>query len=203
MLYALFNGMGTGVVLSLMLGTVFFALIQNSIQNGYKSGILIAAGVVFSDAIFISFAVFGTRLLPRIENFDMYASIVGGFLLLTMGLSSLIKKSPQITYPKTRFGNLLYFFSTGFLLNILNPFNFFSWVTISTYLNAMLGYSIVQDVLFFAGCLLSIFLTEVLLSVFAFRLKAYFTPLILSCINKVSGAAFVVFGLRMLWTVMR
>ena len=123
---AFFYGLGTGLALSLMLGTVFFALIQISIDNGYKGGVLIALGVVTSDAILITLSIFGTRLFPHIDHFDFYVSMIGGLLLLTLGLISLFKKTSRLVYPKTRLGNIVYFFSKGFLLNILNPANFFS-----------------------------------------------------------------------------
>lgn len=200
---AFFYGLGTGLALSLMLGTVFFALIQISIDNGYKGGILIALGVVTSDAILITLSIFGTRLFPHIDHFDFYVSMIGGLLLLTLGLISLFKKTSRLVYPKTRMGNIVYFFSKGFLLNILNPANFFIWVTITAKLHADPDYHGLQTTLFFGGCLLAIFLTEAAISVFAFRLKQYFTPRILSYVNKVAGSAFVVFGLRLLYTAVR
>jgi L-lysine exporter family protein LysE/ArgO len=196
-------GLGTGLALSLMLGTVFFALIQISIDNGYKGGMLIALGVITSDAIMITLTIFGTRLFPPIDHFEMYASIVGGLLLLTLGLTSIFRKAPRLVYPKSRLGNFVYFFSKGFLLNGLNPANFFIWVAITTNIHANLQYTHTQTSLYFLGCLLSIFLTEAAIAVFAYRLKQYFTPRLLSYVNKVAGSAFVVFGLRLLWTAMK
>lgn len=183
-----------------MLGTIFFALIQISIDNGYQGGVLIALGVVTSDAILITLSIFGTRLFPRIDHFDFYVSVIGGVLLLTLGLMSLFRKTPRLVYPKTRVGNIVYFFSKGFLLNLLNPANFFIWVTITAKLHADPDYHGLQTTLFFGGCLLAIFLTESAISVFAFRLKQHFTPQILSYVNKVAGSAFVIFGLRLLYT---
>ncbi|TAG50601.1 MAG: LysE family translocator, partial [Runella slithyformis] len=60
MLVAGLYGFFTGVLLCLTFGTVFFALIQTSLQRGYQSGISIAMGVVASDAFFVFCAVFGT-----------------------------------------------------------------------------------------------------------------------------------------------
>jgi L-lysine exporter family protein LysE/ArgO len=198
---ALLYGLGTGMALSLTLGTVFFVLIQNSIDNGYKGGIVIALGVITSDAILITLSIFGTQLLPLVHHAETIVSLVGGVLLLAMGLNSLFKKKLRISYPRTKFGNLVYFFSKGFVLNMLNPANFFSWVAITAYLNASLAYSTAQIAVFFVGCLLAIFLTEIVISVFAYRLKQYFTPQVLLYINRISGSVFVFFGLRLLWTV--
>ena len=198
---AFLYGLGTGMVLSLTLGTVFFLLIQSSIDNGYKGGIIIALGVITSDAILITLSIFGTQLLPPISHGETLVSLAGGTLLLAMGINSLLKGKPRISYPRSRLGNLVYFFSTGFVLNLLNPANFFSWVAITAYLHTSLAYSSVQIAVFFLGCLTSIFLTEVAISVFAYRLKVYFTPKVLLYINRISGSMFLVFGVRLLWTV--
>ena len=49
-------GFSYGIGLSLMLGTVFFALIKFGLSNGYKAGLAIAAGVIASDILFILLA---------------------------------------------------------------------------------------------------------------------------------------------------
>ncbi|MBC7922863.1 MAG: LysE family transporter [Ferruginibacter sp.] len=195
-----FYGAATGLAMSLMLGTVFFVLIQNSIDNGYRGGVLIALGVITSDTLMITLSIFGTAFLPPVPHFDTYASLAGGMLLLTLGFFSLLKESPRLVYPATRLGNLVYYFSSGFVLNGINPANFFIWVAVTANLRANLHYSPTQTSLFFLGCLSAIFLTEVGISVSADRLKRYFTPRILTWINKVSGSAFVLLGLRLLWT---
>lgn len=196
---AVFSGFGTGIVLSLMLGTVFFALIQNSVDFGYKSGILIALGVIISDVFFISAAALGTSLLPDMPQLPFYSSLLGGLLLITLGLVSIFKKNPKIVYPKTKFGNLMYYFSTGFLLNALNPVNFFFWVAIVTYLRTEKFFATTEQIVFFASCLLAVFATEVGIAYFASRLRKFFTSLVLRRINQVSGIIFVSFGIKLLY----
>ena len=48
-----------------MLGTVFFCLIQNSIDNGFKSGYFIATGVIVSDLLLIVVSYFNSNLFRR------------------------------------------------------------------------------------------------------------------------------------------
>jgi threonine/homoserine/homoserine lactone efflux protein len=199
MLDAIFSGFGTGIVLSLMLGTVFFALIQNSVNFGYKSGIFIALGVIISDVFFISAAILGTSFLPDVPKMPFYSSLVGGFLLISLGIASIFKKKSKIVYPKTKFGNLMYYFSTGFLLNVLNPVNFFYWVAIVAYLQTEKFFLLPKQIIFFSSCLSAIFITEVAISYFASRLRNFFTPLVLRRINQVSGLIFVGFGIKLLY----
>ncbi len=191
MLGALFYGLVTGILLCLTFGTVFFSLVQNSVDNGYKSGIKIALGVVVCDAIFVFFSIFGTTLLPHIENFEKWMAGAGVVFLLVMGINNLIQNKPKIVYPKSKFGNFLYYFSTGFLLNGLNPVNFISWVTIATYVRSTLNYDLPQISLFFSASLLAIFLTESGIALSAHRLKRIFTPRTVRIFNQVTGVVFV------------
>lgn len=198
MIDAILSGFGAGIVLSLMLGTVFFALIQNSVDFGYKSGVFIALGVITSDVFFISAAMIGTSYLPDLPRMPFYSSLLGGALLIALGLVSFFKKNPKLVYPKTKFGNLLYYFSTGFLLNVLNPVNFFYWVAIVAYLRNEKFFPLNEQIIFFGSCLAAIFSTEVGISYFASRLRKLFTPLVLRRINQVSGFLFVSFGIKLL-----
>jgi L-lysine exporter family protein LysE/ArgO len=174
-------------------------LIQNSVDNGYKSGLYIASGVIISDCLFITAAVLGTSILPDIPRLPFYSSLLGGILLIAMGIISIVQKNPKLMYPQTRLGNITYYFTTGFLLNILNPVNFFFWVAIATQIKSEKMFSMPQQVLFFAGCLTSIFLSETGISFSAFKLKNWFTPRVLRAINLVTGIIFIGFGLRLLY----
>lgn len=200
MVAALFYGLITGVLLCLTFGTVFFSLVQNSVDNGYKSGIKIALGVVVCDAIFVFFAIFGTALLPHIENFESWMAGAGIVFLLILGINNLVQNQPKIAYPKSRFGNFLFYFSTGFLLNGLNPVNFISWVTIATYIRSTLHYEIDEMMVFFGASLLAIFLTESGIALSAHKLKRIFTPRTVKIFNQVTGVVFVLIAGQIAYT---
>ncbi|MDX1904679.1 MAG: LysE family transporter [Thermonemataceae bacterium] len=198
MIDAFIYGFGTGIVLSLMLGTVFFALVQNSVDFGYKSGVFIALGVIFSDAFFITGALLGTSYLPSIPKMPFYTSLIGGGLLIFLGFLSIFKKNPKIVYPKTKFGNIIYYLTTGVLLNIINPVNFFFWVAIAAKLKTD-DYLLNEQISFFIACLLAIFTTEFAIAFFAAKLRKLFTPQVLRSINVVSGLIFIGFGIKLLY----
>lgn len=184
-------GLLSGVLLCLTFGTVFFSLVQNSVDNGYRAGVKIAIGVVVCDAIFIFFAIFGTALLPHIENFEKWMAGAGVVFLLILGINNVARNHPQIAYPKTRFGTFIFYFSTGFLLNGLNPVNFISWVTIATYIRTTLHFNINQILLFFGASLVAVFLTESSIALSAHRLKRIFTPGTVKAFNIVTGVVFI------------
>jgi threonine/homoserine/homoserine lactone efflux protein len=191
MFLALLYGILTGIALCLTFGTVFFSLVQNSVDNGFGSGVKIALGVFTGDAIFVFFAIFGTALWPVIPGFQNWMAGAGILFLLLLGMINLIKGQPSLAYPKTKFGNFIYYFTTGFFLNALNPVNFISWVTIASYIRTNLHYNLDQVLVFFGASLISVFLVECGIAMSAHRLKRIFTPRVVTVFNKVTGVVFI------------
>lgn len=192
-------GFLTGVALCLTFGTVFFALIQNSVDNGYKAGLTITAGVVLGDLIYVTFALLGTSMIPHSKELEPILALIGVIFLIVLGLFNIIKGTPRIAYPKTKFGNYAYYFTTGFLLNALNPINFVSWVTIAAYLRHSLQYTPNQQVVFMAFALVGVAVAEASLAIFAHKLKRLFTPKVALAFNRVTGVVFIVVALRLAW----
>ncbi|MFN8355930.1 MAG: LysE family transporter [Spirosomataceae bacterium] len=201
MIQAISIGFVTGVLLSLTFGTIFFALIQSSIDNGYRSGLKIALGVLASDAVLILIALFGTSYLPHLPNAELYISLIGGVVLVTLGLVNLIRRSPKLIYPKSRIGNFVFYFTKGFLLNILNPINFFSWVTVTAYVRGGLKLQGLEMYTFFVSSQAGIFVAEAALAIFAYRLKHIISTQVIKGINVVTGIVFLIVGSRLFWNV--
>lgn len=190
MLYVFGKGLLIGIGMSLMLGTVFFSLIQTSIMKGWNKGVLIAAGVVFSDLIFISLAILGVQFLKEGErNIWIYGGAV--ILLTAMAINMLRDRKSKVLYPESRFGKALYYISNGFLLNVLNPANFLFWAGLAAFARSDWGYETEHLLYFFAGCLMSIFGTEVLISILAHRIKRYLNVKILLWINRITAIVFI------------
>ncbi|NIJ54230.1 LysE family translocator [Dyadobacter arcticus] len=200
MLQSLFYGTLTGLALCLTFGTVFFSLVQNSVDNGYWTGIKIAFGVFVCDIVFVFFAIFGTALLPDIPDFRKWMAGTGIIFLVVLGLNNLIRGQPKIAYPRTSLGNLVYYFTTGFLLNGLNPVNFISWVTIASYIRTNLHYDLNQVLFFFGASVIVVFLVECAMAVFAHRLKRVFTPKVVTIFNKVTGVVFILIACQIAYT---
>lgn len=201
MLDAFISGYVSGFVMSLMLGTVFFALIQHSVDYGFKTGIFISLGVIVSDLIFISIAVFGTSLIPAIKENENTIQVFGALLLLILGINSWRVQKKAVAYPSTKRGTTLYFMGKGFLLNVLNPVNLFTWVSVATYLTGVLKYSLAAEMVYFSACLLSILVTEVLIALGASRLRYIINQTFLMVINRVAGAVFIGAALYLFWQV--
>jgi threonine/homoserine/homoserine lactone efflux protein len=198
MFQAIIYGFLYGFLLCFTFGPAFFRLIQTSIDNGFKRGVLIAFGVTIADAILMFFAVFGTSYLPDIQHFDVIISIIGAALLFILGFISLFKQQSQIVYPTSKFGSFLYYFTSGLLLNLLNPSNYVAVFTTSAYLVAK-GMSLNERIVFFLFSLSATMIAESLIAFYAQKMKRVLTGKVLKRINQVAGLIFIGSGLLILW----
>lgn len=193
-------GFLVGVALCLTFGTVFFALIQNSVDNGFRSGLKIVFGVITGDTLFVLAALLGTSFMPEIKGLDNILAAIGVVFLVAMGLVNILKGTPRLAYPKTRFGNFVYYFTTGFFLNALNPVNFVSWVAIVAYIRSHLHYDTGQQYAFMAASLVGVFVTETALAYYANRLKRFFTPRVVTIFNRTTGVVFLIGAANIAYT---
>ncbi len=200
----IWQGVLAGASLSLMLGTVFFSLLRNSLQYGYRTGFFIAAGVVACDVIYVLICLLSQDLVSLLKLYQFQISIIGGIILVISGILMLIKAAPKILEGKlieTKTKSNLYFFGNGFLLNFLNPLNFLSLLALSTMLNVRFNYNTNSQAVFFAACLFSIFIVEILIAYGATKIKRWITPNILKRINQLSGIVFIAIGIKLAWGV--
>jgi L-lysine exporter family protein LysE/ArgO len=197
MVYSFFYGLLTGLILSSMLGTVFFCLVQNSIINGFKSGAWVATGVIISDIILIVLSYFSATLFPQGGHTEMIVRICGATFLLAMGISNL-RSHKKILFPKADNKNPLLLASKGFMLNILNPGNYLSWLAVAATLNNVLHFSNGQRWLFYTGALSGIFGMEMLISFAATWFKKFISDKFLHRLDVILGIVFIIFSLLLL-----
>ena len=190
---ALLYGLMTGLLLSVMLGTVFFCLVQNSIENGFRSGAYVAIGVIISDILMIGVSQLNAGLIPTGGRTETIVRVCGAALLLAMAIGNLrSRKSPL--FPGSTGNHPLLLASRGFLLNLLNPANYLSWLGLAATLKNVLHYSNRQQVIFYAGALAGIFGMEMLISLGAARLKRFISPAFLQGLDRVVGIVFLLFA---------
>lgn len=190
------------MVLSLMLGTVFFTLIQNSIDNGIWSSVFIIFGVIASDLLMIIVGHFNASLIPPGGTTEMVVRILGASFLIIYGTLNLTGHK-HILYPKSAKSNFSIQFTRGFLLNLLNPGNFIAWLAIATQLALVYHYTPGQANGFYTGALLAIFINELIISYSAYSLKRFFTETLLNKLGYVIGILFIGFAIYLLWPVLQ
>lgn len=191
-------GFLTGAFLSVGFGTIFFMLIQTSAEHGYKAGVKIALGVVLSDIIMITVAVLGASFIPFSNELAVYGRLIGAIFLISLALFQLKKTSLLRSAGHTRAASFFYFMSKGFLLNILNPTNFISWLVVSTSLQTY-QYDGIETFVFFTSSMVALFLSESLTSFYAAKIRHWISEKSVRKLKYVTSLIFVITAIKLLY----
>jgi threonine/homoserine/homoserine lactone efflux protein len=196
-------GIGLGLLMAIMIGPVFFMLINISIKNGFRSAFYFALGVVLSDGFYISIIEFSKSLAGLIDSHKYWVALVGSILLIGFGISSMIAKvsDPKEIAIKSDISRKDLFFEVikGFVMNALNPFVLFFWIGVSTTLVVNKSDQSWAPFVFFSATLTTIFLTDLLKGALAINLKKIMTVRFISLLNKISGIGLILFGFRLIY----
>ena len=88
----LISGISFGLLLAVMLGPVFFTLLQTSLHEGFKAGVHLAVGVLISDATLIGVCVFFASQLNLLDQYRITMGWIGGILMIGFGLFNFFRK---------------------------------------------------------------------------------------------------------------
>ena len=207
--YAILKGILLGFTLAILTGPAFFALLQTSIRNGYKSGIAFAVGVFFSDTIIISLSYLGALQLFNDPKNNFIIGIVGGTILIMFGIFNIFQKHPldmeksggeveKLLSNKTTFPMVAL---KGFAINLINPFVVIFWLgvvgTVSTHYKS----SQLDIIALFSTALLTVLGTDILKAMGANKITGFLNPNILHWVNRIAGMILIVSGIIMMWKV--
>lgn len=193
---AFVHGVGFGFTLSLLIGPVFFALLQTSICYGFKAGWNFALGVLTSDLLFIIGAL---SLASFIEQHPVVIDgviLMGSIGMCAMGLYYFFSKPTliNVSLANDNIPRKKYFFS-GFVLNFLTPTVLFFWLGTSSFVTVTYASSTILITLFFIGCLGTLFSMDLLKSYLALRIKPLLTDKILKYFLQLIGVLFFTVGI--------
>jgi threonine/homoserine/homoserine lactone efflux protein len=203
---AFLYGIPVGFAFSFALGPVFFSLIKASLDYGFRAAVSIALGVIAADLVLLAIAYGGVEAFLPKSNVDVtfWVQLLGGLLLLGIGIGTIIKKAVYTEgSPLARERRIFKHISMGFFLNIANPANFFEWMGAASVLKSKYHFNTFENVSFFAGALLAVFGTELLVAYFATRLRKILSARVIYGINILTGSVFIGSGLWLLWEAFR
>lgn len=194
-----FNGILFGLIVTVLIGPVFFSLIQTSIEKGIKSGISMAVGISLSDAVYIFLVYLGVSPYLDDDRFRMALGVAGGLIMFCFGIYSIIKPVPQRVVHQDIKGknNALKQVAKGFMLNGINPFVLIFWVGMVSMGSVNYEYSTSQIIFFFCGILSTVFTTDIIKAYIAHKLRHIVTERFLRIMNRIVGIALFVFGLKL------
>ena len=190
----LLNGIKWGFFLAILVGPIMFSLVQAGIEKGTRVGVVMGSGVWVSDFLYILAVYLGLSAVGLPPKFAFYTGIVGGVVLIFFGLVNFIVKPKEDAKNRIiRASTYSGYFVKGFLINTINPFTVFFWITISTTEVSQLSFD--NAVIFYAGLLGTIVFTDVLKVLLAKRIRRLLTPKRLLIMRNVVGVAMIIFGI--------
>lgn len=192
------------LLLTFSFGPAFFALINTGIKYGYKSGSLLAVGVVASDFIvcllIILLVHLGATNLIHDEKTQRFMGIVAGIILIIFGAfyfrRPVQKTEATIDLKGPSAGVMLL---KGFFLNSLNPAVWLLWLGNVTAISKTLNYSAINMLVYFSIMIGIVLLVELGKVSVANRLKQVLTDKLMHTINLITGALLVIFGFVLIY----
>lgn len=203
------KGVITGFILSVMIGPVFFVLLETSIRKGIRAGVALDVGVFVSDIIYILIAFLfynEVKSLAEGQSRDV-AKGIGGILFIGYGVITFFKtpKTVQLVAMKERepsdWKEYRMLCLKGFLLNLANPLVIFYWFSVLSLgdSNQIEGLSSKVVLMLFISIILMTFFSIDLLKILgAKKLRPFITNKLMKALNQLIGIVFMLFGIVLL-----
>lgn len=199
------TGIPWGVLLSFMIGPVFFILLETSIIKGFRAAFVFDIGVILGDIFFICIAYLGSYRLIQSLNDNSSLFIFGGFIMLAYGFISFlgIKKEKKINTKtidneiiKTNYIGLLV---KGFFLNIINIGVLGFWLAVIISVGPKLKMESSRMVTFFTSVILTYLAIDSIKIVLAKQLKHKMTPINIYKIKRGISVVLMIFGTALIF----
>ena len=193
-----------GIVLSFLIGPVFFVLLETSATKGGRAAVALDLGVLFADVVFILIAYFSSyKLLKKLTD-EPALYIFGGAIMAFYGLVTVIRKpkkeklenQTELEFPKNNYLNL---FTKGFFLNFINIGVLAFWLALIILFGPKLGVNPLRTGVFFGTILISYFSIDMIKIILAKQLKNKLTPVHVHKIKKIIGIIILAGGLYLIY----
>jgi threonine/homoserine/homoserine lactone efflux protein len=200
---AIVNGLMLGCILALSVGPVIFTIIKQSLNNGHTGGFSFVAGVWVSDIILVVISNAFSALVTEMMEYKHVIGYIGSGFLVAMGVFYLFFKKVTLRTDgegnniKFRKRDIMKIFSSGFLINTLNPSVFMFWLSTAAVLATKFTFQ--QRLVVFSVCISLNIAADVFKVLLAGKLRNRLTLHNLTVINKISGVILVGFGMALLY----
>lgn len=190
-----------------MVGPIVFVIIEAGIEKGFFASLIVTLGIWLSDLLFILVTYnFIAKLIDFQESDQMkfWLGLIGGLILIIVGIGSILKTSTKkeavlpkpFKYPKL--SSSLNYFIKGFLVNTINPFTIFFWISVMAGLSTKNELGTTNGFLLIFGIISTVILTDVLKAYFAGFLKKRLNLTLINRIRNIAGTALILFGVALI-----
>ena len=208
MIAPLIKGLVLGLILSISVGPIIFAIIKHSINSGRKAGLSFVAGVSTSDISLVLFCNFFTGLFATALEHKNKIALAGSVFLIALGVYTLFFKKVSINEnangitEKLTLKKYLGLYLSGFFMNTLNPGVFlfwFAWTAAIVADAAVASNPANYKAVVFITCLAFVLASDIVKVVLSEKLRPKLNAKNLHIINQVAGAILIGFGVFLLY----
>ena len=208
MIAPLIKGLVLGLILSISVGPIIFAIIKHSINSGRKAGLSFVAGVSTSDISLVLFCNFFTGLFATALEHKNKIALAGSIFLIALGVYTLFFKKVSIgenangVAEKLTWQKYLGLYLSGFFMNTLNPGVFlfwFAWTAAIVADAAVASNPANYKAVVFITCLAFVLASDIVKVVLSEKLRPKLNAKNLHIINQVAGAILIGFGVFLLY----
>ncbi len=205
---AILKGLTLGLMLSITVGPVIFAIIKQSLSNGHKGGIAFVLGVSFSDVVLVVVCNVFSQWFSSAMQYEKIIGVGGSIFLIILGLynfffkKAITEQEKEIARTEFKRRHMIATFVSGFLMNMLNPAVMLFWFAVTaTILNDSKSYLHHEEyrLIVFTTCLALVLSFDLLKVFLAGKIRNKLTPHNIHKINQISGAVFVIFGIVLMY----
>lgn len=205
------KGLLLGLILSISIGPVIFAILKQSLTNGHKAGYAFVAGVSLSDLSILFVCNIFTGLFALVLTHKASIAMIGaGFLFLVGCYTILFKKIGVVQIDgereKTmRARDYLGVVISGFLMNTLNPSVFLFWFAWTAAIGSDAAETQnpnMHKVVVFGTCLLFVLISDLAKVYLAKKLRPHLTEKTLLWINRAAGIIILVFSAALFYSAL-
>lgn len=206
------KGLLLGLILSISIGPVIFAIIKQSLTNGKPAGYAFVAGVSASDISLLLVCNLFTSLFTLVLEHKATIALFGAGFLLVTGLYTLffkkivIENGDESVDLVTNKRDLVKSFFSGYLMNTLNPSVFLFWFAWTAAIGATAEDSnnpISYKLIVFGTCLSFVLVSDLLKVVLAGALRPKLTEKSLIWINRASAIIILTFSAALFYSAIR
>ena len=193
-----------GILLSFMIGPVFFVMLETAATKGFRAAMVFDLGVITADVIFIAVAYFSSyRLINNIKD-EPALYLFGGLIMVTYGIISFIKlrrtaktieENVEVELIRKNYGSL---FFKGFLLNFINVGVLGFWLLIFLTFGPSLELQMSRLIVFFGSVIATYLFVDIIKMLLAKKLKNNLTLRNILRVKKITSVMLIVFGLSIM-----
>lgn len=206
------KGLLLGLILSISIGPVIFAIIKQSLTNGKKAGYAFVGGVSSSDISLLLVCNLFTSLLTLVLEHKALIALLGAGFLLISGLYTLffkkivIENNEDASEPTQSKRDLIKSFFSGYLMNTLNPSVFLFWFAWTAAIGADAeesSNSLQYKLIVFGTCLAFVLVSDLIKVILAGALRPRLTEKSLLWINRISAIIILTFSAALFYSAIR